>query len=97
MTVADRVSALVTKGRSKEWPPRMAKFKCADCTGVTDDYMVHDSVWSLTDLPKKGALLCLTCLEARLGRPLCADDFTDAFINLPLLFGCRMGERSRPT
>jgi hypothetical protein len=61
-----------------------ASFLCVDCGHDTLDnevYMVHDRIW------EKGGvgdgLLCIGCLEARLGRPLSRADFTDAPINGP--------------
>ncbi len=40
-------------------------------------------------------LLCLPCLEFRLNRPLCIDDFTDVPVNETLRFGHAMGRRRR--
>lgn len=63
----------------------MAKTKmdCADCgvntVRVGHYYMVHNYVWAESDAGK--GLLCLDCLEARLGRPLEAEDFTSAPVN----------------
>jgi hypothetical protein len=51
--------------------------------------MVHDRVWEEAwtgrlkpwhELPGQ-AVLCIGCLEQRLGRTLCARDFTDAMVN----------------
>lgn len=57
-------------------------FKCMDCGMCTncayEYYMVHDSVWN--KVAKRG-MLCIGCLEARCGRLLTKDDFTDAPIN----------------
>lgn len=41
--------------------------------------MVHDELWSRTGLDH--GMLCIGCLEARLGKLLTARDFTDAPIN----------------
>jgi len=43
--------------------------------------MVHDSVWELGGLGKHEGKLCIGCLEQRLGRKLCPEDFTDALVN----------------
>ena len=50
-------------------------------TRKSEDYMVHDDVWA-----KAGGiegLLCVGCIEARLGRPLTRVDFIEAPINFP--------------
>lgn len=58
---------------------------CADCGRCTDKlgefYMVRDDVWLAAGMTPDGGLLCIGCLEDRLGRSLCADDFTDAPCN----------------
>ncbi|MBT1509460.1 hypothetical protein KIP88_03000 [Bradyrhizobium sp. SRL28] len=51
-------------------------------------YMVHDRVWAAAGMPPMSMFetkdfLCIGCLEARLGRRLNPDDFTDASINQP--------------
>lgn len=68
-------------------------FKCAACTDNTlhirEFYMVHDEIWiaatsnedGTEDEKKARGMLCIGCLEARLGRTLTADDFTDAPVN----------------
>lgn len=44
--------------------------------------MVHDGVWDVATEDFGGdGMLCIGCLEARLGGVLTADDFTDAPIN----------------
>ncbi len=46
--------------------------------------MVHDQVWgSEARLPLSGCMLCISCLEARLGRKLEAEDFMVVPINVP--------------
>ncbi len=61
-------------------------FLCLDChidTGKANEYYylkqdiwgkIHNSIWGM---------LCIGCAEARLGRQLTKDDFTDATINKP--------------
>ncbi len=60
------------------------EFLCLDCgidTGrIAEYYMVHDAIWLPLVGSKKG-MLCIGCLELRLGRKLCAADFTDCYIN----------------
>lgn len=62
----------------------MNAFLCLDCrvhTGEINEYfMVHDDLWFSVN-PDGEGMLCLGCLEARLGRPLAAADFTDAPVN----------------
>jgi hypothetical protein len=44
--------------------------------------MVHDHLWYAAGMKKPdGGFLCIGCLEGRLGRGLCCDDFTDAPLN----------------
>lgn len=65
----------------------MRPFKCKDCRTCTfkagEYYMVQDGVWStaLPDGRSRRAMLCIGCLEARLGRDLVGADFTEAPIN----------------
>jgi len=73
-------------------------FLCVDCgidtsskLGVSEYYMVHDSVWALAKLPEPDAMLCIGCLENRIGRKLTRADFNmDASINNGIF-----GEQSR--
>lgn len=53
---------------------------CGVCTCCTDEYyMVHDSVWER--VANRG-MLCIACLEQRLGRELNGSDFTLCPLNL---------------
>jgi hypothetical protein len=58
-------------------------FLCVDCgehTGGMDErYMVHDAIWEEAGGSK--GMLCVGCLEARLGRQLMAHDFMDCPLN----------------
>jgi hypothetical protein len=76
------------------WAP-MIVTRCCDCglgTNVAREwYMVHDDVWKLAwagrrkpwhALPGQ-SVLCIGCLEQRIGRTLCAADFADAVVNDP--------------
>lgn len=53
-------------------------FLCMDCgsdTSITDEYyMLKDFVW-LKANPKSRGMLCLSCVEKRLGRPITRKDF----------------------
>lgn len=54
---------------------------CAACTNCTREYyMVTDQVWEQAH-PKLTGMLCISCLEARLGRLLNRTDFTDCPLN----------------
>ncbi|MGY3409161.1 hypothetical protein ACVWZV_005274 [Bradyrhizobium sp. GM5.1] len=61
--------------------------KCLDCGRQTtftregdEYYMVHDEVWQRAN-PTGEGMLCVGCLEGRLGRQLSAEDFTDCPLN----------------
>ena len=66
------------------------KYKCDDCKGPPDFYMVHDSVWKSATSIWQGNL-CLRCLEVRLKRKFSMDDFTTAPINNGIRLGYQMG------
>lgn len=61
-------------------------FECLDCgvdtSLIHEYYMVKNRVW-LKAHPADDGMLCIACLETRLGRVLTHKDFTDAPINLP--------------
>ena len=60
------------------------RFLCLDCsadTCETDEYyMIHDHVWTAV-AGKDDGMLCIGCLETRLGRTLIPADFKDAPVN----------------
>lgn len=62
------------------------KWKCLDClvdTGkIGEHYMLKDEIWKLVNNSKSG-MLCIGCLENRLGRKLKPSDFNDSHINRP--------------
>ena len=68
----------MSKKRSRQ------KFLCLDCgidTGQANEfYFVHTKLWLQAVGSIKG-MLCLGCLEKRLGRKLVASDFPDVSIN----------------
>jgi hypothetical protein len=81
--------ALFTLPRSRRNDPR-----CLDCDVDTLEighfYMLRDDVW-LEANPTVDGMLCIDCLETRLGRRLAPTDFSDAPCNhWPLL---RLSER----
>lgn len=68
------------------------RFKCLDCsvdTGkIGEHYMLTDETWYQIHDSNIG-MLCLGCLEVRLGRKLTAQDFNQSYIN-----GLRFGIKS---
>lgn len=55
------------------------RFLCVDCSKNTlggEYYMVSDDLWAASGVAPNGGMLCLACLERRIGRPLMFDDFT---------------------
>jgi hypothetical protein len=81
------------------WPP-MARLRirpnpdprvfCSDCGTNTcvaggDYYMVANDLWE--EFGNGDGMLCLTCLSARVGRPLAIYDFTAAPVNNLIRFG----------
>ena len=61
------------------------RLSCVDCSVNTLDndeyYMVHDDLWNSAGMDGDGGMLCIGCLEARLGRELTSADFMDAPCN----------------
>jgi len=68
------------------------KFKCQDCeidTGKIDEYyMVINSIWQ--EAKMRRGMLCIGCLEERIGRRLKSTDFTDCYLN-----NLRLGSKSQ--
>ena len=62
----------------------MKEFDCLACgintLLIQEYYMLTDEVWDQA-CPEGKGMLCIGCLEARLGRELTARDFTDAPVN----------------
>jgi len=58
-------------------PRPLVSFDRVDCGADFDefDYMVEDTVWAAGGLEPDGGLLCIGCLERRLGRRVKRDDF----------------------
>ena len=71
------------------------RFICVDCKIDTNEiaeyYMLHNHIWytHTTDFNGKG-MLCIGCIESRLGRQLKHGDFTCTPVNSGLF---RMSER----
>jgi hypothetical protein len=60
-------------------------FECVDCGihtfDIKEDYMVDWDLWERVGAGR--GMLCIGCLEARLGRELTPADFINAPINTP--------------
>ena len=59
-------------------------FNCLDCSVSTLDnreyYMLEFNLWELIN-PKDSGMLCIGCVEKRLGRTLTSADFLDCPLN----------------
>ena len=71
----------------KETPEELAlAFICLDCKTDTSEigeyYMIQFDLWKQIHPADKG-MLCIGCVEKRLGRILCGKDFTNAIVNEP--------------
>lgn len=79
----------------------MSHFNCNDCKVDTDDineyYMVHDHIWKSVNKTFYGVMLCIGCLETRLGRKLNKHDFSDLPINYVFRQSNRLKDRLRST
>lgn len=60
---------------------------CLDCQIDTvkrgEFYSVCDDVWEASGVRGYGQMLCITCLESRLGRQLVPSDFSQVPLNHP--------------
>lgn len=76
------------------------KFLCLDCrvdTGkIYEHYMLVDTTW-LRVVDSAVGMLCVGCIEIRLGRKLTAADFNDSYLNKSKKFirSARLLERMR--
>ena len=72
---------------------------CVDCKqnvgplGLDEIYMVQDSLWALARMTPTGGMLCIGCLELRIGRRLVAGDFTDCPLNREPSMSQRLRQR----
>jgi hypothetical protein len=59
-------------------------FLCLDCkvdtSRASEYYMLVDSTWYLVHTSERG-MLCIGCVEDRLGRQLVRSDFNDSYLN----------------
>jgi hypothetical protein len=61
-------------------PEISTRFHCVDCGECTlssgEYYRVDNELWAASGLGPNDGMLCLHCLERRIGRELTLDDFT---------------------
>jgi hypothetical protein len=61
-------------------------FTCLDCgvdtssDGIAEYYVVNDELWRSAN-PAGAGMLCVECIEKRIGRKLERDDFVDCLVN----------------
>jgi hypothetical protein len=75
--------------------PSRKAFKCIGCKKDTwnEYYMLYSRVWKKAN-PKFKGMLCISCVEARLGRSLAKKDFTKALINtMPMTRTSKLSDR----
>ena len=74
---------------------------CVDCAGDFDErYMVKCEIWAASGLARDGGVLCIGCLERRLGRRLTPDDFDPGWranSGIHDLQSLRLRDRAAPT
>ena len=62
----------------------MNRFFCKKCNidtlEIKEYYMVKNEIWKKVN-PELTGMLCITCLERKLGRQLKSEDFTDCLLN----------------
>lgn len=60
-------------------------FRCQDCNvdtiEIKEYYMVSDACWRRSGMQCFGGILCIGCLETRLGKKLKAINFKDCALN----------------
>ncbi len=64
-------------------------YRCVDCKvdtlSIGEFYTVSNYIWWKYGVRKKYKMLCIGCLESRMGRRLVSDDFPYYPINTPSL------------
>jgi hypothetical protein len=77
----------------KQYRPWSGDFECLDCGTNTletgEYYMLQDAVW-LEANPSDRGMLCIGCVEKRLGRTLAAGAFSQCPLN-----DCTVGRSER--
>lgn len=73
-----------------------APFVCKDCgvntLHIDEYYMLADEVWDSIYKKRRG-MLCIGCVESRLGRKLVPADFADVPLNYFPTFSKRLASR----
>jgi hypothetical protein len=70
----------MTPKQADFWRGRFCCVDCRECTLCGGEYyMVSDELWTASGIASHGGMLCLACLERRIGRRLTASDFTAVF------------------
>ena len=64
---------------------------CLDCEKYGHGYHLEDTVWKAAGADEFD-LLCLTCVQKRLGRSLVVEDFSQHPINEPIFAAIAIGE-----
>jgi hypothetical protein len=66
----------------------MIDWACRDCGASThaERYIVKDETWRQSALDYRSGMLCVGCLEARLGRKLARGDFIFTPLNIEALW-----------
>lgn len=67
------------------------------CKPHYNGYMVLDPLWLDVMGKEGGGIICMSCFENKLGRPLTLEDMTDAPINDPFRKGHQMQKEVIPT
>jgi hypothetical protein len=92
LAAIERLSAVleehVVQDREDDDGPPDGWADCRDCgvdtNAIGEFYIVRDDVWPIAP---EGGMLCVGCLEERIGRPLEPGDFTDAPFNWEACYG----------
>jgi hypothetical protein len=69
----------MTPGEQRVFEGRFCKDCGVDTFEINEYYMVTKDLWRQYGV--KRGMLCIACLEKRMGRSLTLDDFTDCILN----------------
>jgi hypothetical protein len=80
----------------KEYNAKYPAFECIGChvstMRINEYYMILNKLWRKVN-PKKVGMLCIGCVEDRLGRELTPEDFTSAPVNSIREYSPRLQKR----
>lgn len=74
----------------KFWIENPRQLLCDDCgfnTSHSEYYMVKNPIWEEAQNKGIAQILCIGCLERRIGRKLVSNDFSDVPLNLMIRDG----------